>query len=635
MDQNSIQQHMRMLEYQMNVNLQRIEIAKAQNNVAIVQRYVDEHTRLINEYKMWIPYLPMGPNPTPVLQQPPLKNPSGLGQIDEKQKEMKQNENNSNSARIKTNEALMRGVYSYGICELSPGQKSVISHMLQKNDVIVQALEGTGMTVAFCIAALQIIVPADRQCQVLIISPTEELVSQIKDVIVEFGTYLHVTVRTCCDEVFSQDRFHISRGRQIIIGTPGRVNKLIQREVLNLKTVQLVIMDHVQKCYNIKHYMTYIENFMTLKTVHTHIQSVTFTSFITDKIFHLHAKPKILLIRNPLRKIKKIFECCSTVFGKTQVLMEYFSSNVVTQSIIYCNTKDSVTLLEAAFTKQLFNNVCAIHGDMTQKQQKYNISRFKSGEKRTLITTDFLAKGMDMQFVDLVVHFDLPTVDNYIYRSTRCGIFGRPRTALHLYDENEELKLNDIEALCRPNIIGKRKILIVTTKNKCVHAINSLVSVYGNVIGLDCEFDDKQNVTLLQMANKKYVVLIRLHLLWKNSRKSFPSVLVNVLRNRNIVKCGVGIKNQDYKKLKEIGLEMFGMIDLGEKYGRNKIGLEEMAKQLLYKDMIYKHRRKNKKNKEQSTFKSNLFQLTSDQIRYASEDAIISYELYFKLFNNQ
>jgi translation initiation factor 4A len=129
-----------------------------------------------------------------------------------------------------------------------------------------------------------------------------------------------------------------------------------------------------------------------------------------------------------------------------------YETLTITQAIIYCNTRRKVDWLQEQMQERDFTVSC-MHGDMDQRERDIIMREFRSGSSRVLITTDLLARGIDVQQVSLVINFDLPTNrENYIHRIGRSGRFGRKGVAINFLTEGDVRYLRDIEQFYQTEI---------------------------------------------------------------------------------------------------------------------------------------------------------------------------------------
>jgi translation initiation factor 4A len=137
---------------------------------------------------------------------------------------------------------------------------------------------------------------------------------------------------------------------------------------------------------------------------------------------------------------------------KFGALYDLYKAISINQSIIYCNNRKKVEDLVANLAEQKISMVC-LHGDMPQSEREKIMKDFASGSARILITTDLLARGIDVQQLSLVINYDIPNNrENYIHRIGRTGRFGRKGVALNFITEKDEALLNDIEQFYNTSI---------------------------------------------------------------------------------------------------------------------------------------------------------------------------------------
>ncbi|PIO72152.1 helicase protein [Teladorsagia circumcincta] len=137
---------------------------------------------------------------------------------------------------------------------------------------------------------------------------------------------------------------------------------------------------------------------------------------------------------------------------KFETLCDLYNVINVTQSVVFCNTRRKVEQLNEQMTEQKFTVSC-LHGDMEQMERDIIMREFRSGSSRVLITTDLLARGIDVQQVSLVINYDLPTNrENYIHRIGRTGRFGRKGVAINFITDHDARQLKDIECFYNTSI---------------------------------------------------------------------------------------------------------------------------------------------------------------------------------------
>ena len=163
---------------------------------------------------------------------------------------------------------------------------------------------------------------------------------------------------------------------------------------------------------------------------------------------------RILVKRDELtlEGIKQFYIGVEKEEWKFETLTDLYETVTITQAVIFCNTRRKVDWLTEQLHSQEFT-VSAMHGDMDQQQREVIMREFRSGSSRVLITTDLLARGIDVQQVSLVINYDMPANrENYIHRIGRGGRFGRKGVAINFVTEEDVRMLRDIEQFYNTHI---------------------------------------------------------------------------------------------------------------------------------------------------------------------------------------
>ncbi|KAK2195341.1 bifunctional ATP-dependent RNA helicase eIF4A [Babesia duncani] len=337
---------------------------------------------------------------------------------------------------LKLNEDLLRGIYSYGFERPSAIQQRGIKPIIENYDTIGQAQSGTGKTATFSIAALQIINYNIMSCQTLILAPTRELAQQIQKVVLALGDYLKVQCHACVGGTVVRDDIHkLKAGVHMVVGTPGRVYDMIDKKALLTDKIRLFILDEADEMLS-RGFKGQIHE--VFKRMPPDVQVALFSATMPNEILELTTKfmrsPKLILVKKDeltLEGIKQFFVMIDKEDYKFDTLCDLYESVTITQAIIYCNTRRKVDMLTNKMQEKDFT-VSSMHGDMGQKERDLIMREFRSGSTRVLITTDLLARGIDVQQVSLVINYDLPmSPDNYIHRIGRSGRFGRKGVAIN------------------------------------------------------------------------------------------------------------------------------------------------------------------------------------------------------------
>ncbi|EAL71946.1 DEAD/DEAH box helicase domain-containing protein [Dictyostelium discoideum AX4] len=347
-------------------------------------------------------------------------------------------------------EELLRGIFNYGFEKPSAIQQRAILPIIKGRDTIAQAQSGTGKTATFSIGALQCVEVNVRSPQVLILSPTRELAQQIQKVALALSEFMNIQVHACVGgKNLSDDVKKLETGVHIVSGTPGRVLDMITRKSLPTRHIKMMILDEADEMLSlgfqqqINDVYRYLPNGTQIVLV-----SATLTQDVVSMTEKFMTKPvRILLKRDELTLdgIKQFFVSVEKEDWKFGTLCDIYDSLTITQAVIFCNTKKKVDQLTEQMRDANFT-VASMHGDMVQKEREEIIKSFRSGENRVLITTDILARGIDVQQVSLVINYDLPIDrENYIHRIGRSGRFGRKGVAINFVKNSDIRILRDIE----------------------------------------------------------------------------------------------------------------------------------------------------------------------------------------------
>jgi len=347
-------------------------------------------------------------------------------------------------------EELLRGIYAYGFEKPSAIQQRAIVPCIKGMDVIAQAQSGTGKTATFSIAILEKIDTSLRECQALILAPTRELAQQIQKVVMSLGDYMGAQCHACIGGTsVREDMRKLDVGQHIVVGTPGRVFDMISRKVLRPNDIKQFVLDEADEMlsrgfkdqiYDVfRHLNQEIQVILLSATMPAEVLEVT-TRFMRDPIRILVKKEELTL-----EGIRQFYISVEREEWKLDTLCDLYETLTITQAVIFCNTRRKVDWLTEKMHQRDFT-VSAMHGDMDQKERDVIMREFRSGSSRVLITTDLLARGIDVQQVSLVINYDLPTNrENYIHRIGRGGRFGRKGVAINFVTDEDKRALQDIE----------------------------------------------------------------------------------------------------------------------------------------------------------------------------------------------
>ena len=347
-------------------------------------------------------------------------------------------------------ENLLRGVYSYGFEKPSAIQQRAIKPLLLGRDTIAQAQSGTGKTAAFVIGSLGKVDPDKHGCQALMLAPTRELATQIQKVCLALGDYMKIRCHACIGgTAVREDIDKLRDGQHVVVGTPGRVFDMISKRHMKLDMIQMFVLDEADEMLSRGFKDQIYDIFKTMPpTVQVSLFSATLPADILDLSGKFMRDPVRILVKNAeltLEGIKQFYIAIDKEEWKVDTLCDLYETLTITQAIIYCNTKRKVDFLQDEMVKRDFTVSC-MHADLEQKDRDLVMREFRSGSSRVLISTDLLARGIDVQQVSLVINFDIPSnIENYLHRIGRSGRFGRKGVAINFVTSNDARAMKDIE----------------------------------------------------------------------------------------------------------------------------------------------------------------------------------------------
>ena len=348
---------------------------------------------------------------------------------------------------------LLRGIYSYGFEKPSAIQQRAIVPLINKGDVIAQAQSGTGKTGAFSIGLLARLDFRQKALQALVLSPTRELAVQTHEVLSRIGDYLSESNSNFCQTFVGGTRVQddikkIQVGATVAVGTPGRVLDVMKRGAFRTDMMKLMVLDEADEMLSQGFQEQIYEIFRFMPR---DIQVCLFSATMPRDVLELAQKfmrdPTRILVRQEsltLDGIKQFYVAVEED-TKLETLMDLYESVSIAQSVVFVNTRRKVDYVSEQLNKTN-HTVSSIHSDMPKGEREKVMHHFRNGHSRVLVTTDLVARGIDVHHVNIVVNFDLPTnMENYLHRIGRGGRFGRKGVAINFVSQRDVQMLREIE----------------------------------------------------------------------------------------------------------------------------------------------------------------------------------------------
>jgi translation initiation factor 4A len=347
-------------------------------------------------------------------------------------------------------ENLLRGVYAYGFEKPSAIQQKGIVPIAEGRDVLAQAQSGTGKTGTFVIGSLARVDEAIKKPQVLVLVHVRELAQQIEKVAKALGNFMNLQVLCAVGgNPLRDDIRQLEGGAQFIVGTPGRVFDLVNRNVLDRSEIRVLIMDEADQMLEdlfYKQVMCILEKGFPEKT-RVALFSATMPEQVVEVANKILNDPVRVLIKPAavrLEGIQQFFVPLDREDHKFECICDLYKNLNISQAVIFCNKRQKAEMLAERMTAQGYPVTC-LHGELEKPERTRRMKQFIEGSTRVMVATDIIARGIDVQQISLVINYELPTNrENYVHRIGRAGRFGRKGTTINMLLPEEEDMMKDI-----------------------------------------------------------------------------------------------------------------------------------------------------------------------------------------------
>lgn len=357
-------------------------------------------------------------------------------------------------------DAILQSIKEAGFREPSPVQEQAIPLILEGNDIVAQAQTGTGKTAAFGLPTMSMIDSKSNNAQILVITPTRELATQVSDELYSLGKNSGVrTVTIYGGSSYTRQISLINKGASVVVATPGRMLDLLKNKRLPNFSPSIVILDEADEMLDmgfledIEHIFSYLPKKR---------QTLLFSATMPEPIKRLAGKiliePKYVSITPKDHSTNEDIEQLYYVINEHErdsAMVRLLDSINPQKSVIFCRTKKEVD--------RLSNHLIAIgygakglHGDMEQNQRESVIKAFRSSQIEILVATDVAARGLNVTDISHVFNFHMPfDPESYVHRIGRTGRAGRKGTAITLLSPMEYHSLQRIAKKVGSNIEHK------------------------------------------------------------------------------------------------------------------------------------------------------------------------------------
>lgn len=360
------------------------------------------------------------------------------------------------------NEQLLQAIRDMGFETPSEVQEKAIPVLLaNETDMVALAQTGTGKTAAFGFPLIQKLDANNRQTQGLILSPTRELCLQITNELKNYSKYvkgLH-TVAIYGGASITEQAKEVKRGAQIIVATPGRMQDMIERRLVDITQIEYCILDEADEMLN----MGFYEDIKSILS-HTPEEKRTwlFSATMPKEVHEIARK----FMRNPYE-----ITVGQKNSGSENVQHEYYlvngrdryealkrlaDANPDIFSVVFCRTKRDTQAVAEKLIEDGYN-AAALHGDLSQNQRDMVMKAFRNKQIQMLVATDVAARGIDVDDITHVINYQLPDeIETYTHRSGRTGRAGKSGISMVILPKSELRKIGVIEKIIKKKFEAKK-----------------------------------------------------------------------------------------------------------------------------------------------------------------------------------
>lgn len=351
--------------------------------------------------------------------------------------------------------ALLQAVEEMGFSSPTPIQEQSFPVILSGSNMVGIAQTGTGKTLAYLLPLLRDL-PFDKQVnpRILILVPTRELVMQVVEQIEALTAYMTVRILGIYGGVnINTQKLEVAKGADIVVATPGRLYDLVLARALYLKAVKKLVIDEVDVMLDLGFRFQLTNLFELLPEKRQNIMfSATMTDEVDELIRDFFISPvtvSIAVSGTPLTNIQQSCYPVPNFYTKINLLKHLLSDKKIFEKVLlFAPSKKYADRIYAALEPVFTNAIGVIHANKSQNYRIQSIDQFNSGSFRILVTTDVMARGLDLDRISHVINFDTPAFpENYMHRIGRTGRAEHEGYSILLFTENEEEDKLAIEVL--------------------------------------------------------------------------------------------------------------------------------------------------------------------------------------------
>ncbi len=361
---------------------------------------------------------------------------------------------------LNLNTPLYNALTDLGFTTPTPIQTEAFNVVMSGTDMVGIAQTGTGKTFAYMLPILKNLPFSNQESpRVLVLVPTRELVVQVVEEIEKLTKYINTRVLGVYGGTnINTQKQAVADGIDILVATPGRLYDLALSRVLQLKTIQKLVIDEVDVMLDLgfRHQLINIFDFLPEKR-----QNIMFSATMTEDVdvlisdfFKSPERVSIAVSGTPLENITQSRYDVANFYTKVNLLKHLLNdAETFSKVLVFVSNKNMADRLFENLDSTFHDELCVIHSNKTQNYRLRSIEQFRNGVNRILVATDVMARGLDIDTISHVINFDTPLYpENYMHRIGRTGRAERKGDAILFSTESEQPLVETIESLMQMTV---------------------------------------------------------------------------------------------------------------------------------------------------------------------------------------
>ena len=391
---------------------------------------------------------------------------------------------------------------------MSEVQKAAIPAIMDGNSLFIQAKTGAGKTYAYLIPSVANVYPQSADTQILIIAPTRELAVQVNESAERICPFFNVHPVVCIGGLDIDRQINALRHRpHIIIGTPGRLNDLLQQGKIRLDHIRMLIMDEADQIISTGQKE---EVHLLLRHIPADVQMVALSATSNPEVMQFLPQNTEKLILDENRVNERIEIRHIITDQRQETLLNLLKHLPITTAIVFTNYKEDANQLSELLQKQDILS-SAFSSYFEEKKRLSILKQFREGKIRVLVATDAAARGLDISDVSHIIHYDLPMdKETFIHRSGRSAHQGDNGTTILMGKDEQQIRAFTTEStpltldesyICDLSVPYEKKTVASDTLKIRIHAGRKDKIRPKDVIGALCTIMDFNDIGTLEIQD--------------------------------------------------------------------------------------------------------------------------------------